>query len=161
MWMRFINYKPVKTSYLMLTCTWERETMGACSRSLYALRVLRVHGLPPAVLHEVARATTLAHLLYTSPAWWGFAKQVDRSRLERLLTRMRRMGYLPSCTPDVFDLAHAAEQRLLGSVAVNSNHVLRPLLPWSTDSGSNPMTLAHHPKTTIIWYNVFLNNAQH
>ena len=33
------------------------DTLGACSRSHYALRVLRVHGLPPAALQEVTRAT--------------------------------------------------------------------------------------------------------
>src|SRR6218665_2712407 len=72
------------------------DTLGACSRSLYALCVLRAHGLPPAALQEVARATTMARLLYASPAWWGFAQKEDRNRLESLVKRMRRMGYLPS-----------------------------------------------------------------
>src|SRR6218665_4191008 len=98
--------------------------MGACSRSLYALRVLRVHGLPPAVLHKVSRA----RLPY---AWWGFAKQKHRNRLERLLKRMRRMEYLPSSTPDVADLVRAAEDRLFGAVVVYSHHALRPLSPYS------------------------------
>src|SRR6218665_1529063 len=74
------------------------DTLGACSRSFYALRVRRAHGLPPASLQEVARATTLARLLYASSAWWGFAKKEDRNRLESLVKRMRRMGYLPSST---------------------------------------------------------------
>jgi len=39
------------------------------------------------------------------------------------------MGYLPSSTPDVEDLVHAAEDCLLGAVVVNSNHVLRLLFP--------------------------------
>src|ERR1043165_4018110 len=45
--------------------------LSACSRSLYALRVLRAHGFPPTALHEVARETTISRLLYASPAWWG------------------------------------------------------------------------------------------
>src|SRR6218665_3997454 len=105
------------------------DTLGACSRSVYALRVLKAHGLPPAALQEVARATALARLLYASPAWWGFAKKEDRNQLESLVKRMRRMGYLPSSTSDVEDLVHAAEDRLLGAVVVNSNHVLHPLFP--------------------------------
>ena len=92
-------------------------------------------------------ATTLARLLYTSPAWWGFAKKEDRNRFERLVKRMRRMGYLPSSTPDVEDLVHAAEDRLPGAVVVNSNHVLRPLSPqfWSVDpaSGRDLMALVY------------------
>jgi len=46
------------------------NTLGAYSRSLYALHVLRAHGLPPAALQEVARTTTLAWLLCASPACW-------------------------------------------------------------------------------------------
>src|SRR6218665_2906334 len=91
--------------------------------------LLRAHGLPPAALQEVAKATTLARLLYASPAWWGFVKKEDRNRLESLVKRMRRMGYLPSSMPDVEDLVHNAEDRLLGAVVVNSNHVLRLLPP--------------------------------
>src|SRR6218665_2011269 len=105
------------------------DTLGACSRSLYALRVLRAHGLPSVALQEVARATTQARLLYASPAWWGVAKKEDRNQLESLVKRMRRMGYLPSSTPGVEDLVHAAEERLLGAVVVNTNHILRHLFP--------------------------------
>src|SRR6218665_3232667 len=113
--------------------------MGACSRSLYALRVLRVHGLPPAVLHKVSRA----RLPY---AWWGFAKQKDRNRLERLLKRMRRMGYLPSSTPDVADLVRAAEDRLLGAVVANS------LLPVFPKPLSSFMTSPCHSEMTVILF---------
>src|SRR6218665_4144474 len=43
--------------------------LEACSRSLYELRILRSHGLPPKTLHEVARSTTLIRLIYASPPW--------------------------------------------------------------------------------------------
>src|SRR6218665_152279 len=46
-------------------------------------------------------------------------RKKDRNQLEkRLVKRMRRMGYLPSSTPNVEDLVHAAEDRLLGAVTV-------------------------------------------
>src|SRR6218665_2061372 len=44
----------------------DADTMGACSTSIYALRVLRAHGLPPAMLHKVDRATALARLIFLS-----------------------------------------------------------------------------------------------
>jgi len=44
------------------------RTLEACSRSLYALRELRSHGLQTRTLHQVARATTVAKLTYASPA---------------------------------------------------------------------------------------------
>src|SRR6218665_1688514 len=34
------------------------ETLGSCSRSLYAVRILKAHGLPISYLYEVTRATT-------------------------------------------------------------------------------------------------------
>src|SRR6218665_573097 len=49
------------------------------SRSLYAVRILKAHGLPASSLHEVTRATVLARLLYmyAAPAWRGFATAQD------------------------------------------------------------------------------------
>src|SRR6218665_2278207 len=53
------------------------ETLGSCSRSLYAVRILKAHGLPISYIHEVTRATVLARLLYDAPAWRGFATAQD------------------------------------------------------------------------------------
>ena len=66
--------------------------LAACSSSLHALRVLRAHGLPSIALQEVARATTMARLLYAAPAWWGFAGAEDRHRIERFQRKMQRIG---------------------------------------------------------------------
>ena len=43
------------------------------AQSMYVLRVLRSHGLTGEALWDVTRATTLARMLYASPAWWGYA----------------------------------------------------------------------------------------
>src|SRR6218665_393915 len=43
-----------------------------CALSTHALRILRSHGLGSHKLHEVARMTSLAMLLYASTSWWGF-----------------------------------------------------------------------------------------
>jgi len=56
-------------------------------------------------LHLVARANTIAFFLYATPAWWGFAGERDRLHLERLIARMRQMGYLPSDFPNIESLA--------------------------------------------------------
>ena len=105
------------------------EVLGACSSSLHALRVLRSHGLPPTALHEVTRATTVARLLYAAPAWWGYASAADRSRLERLLQRMRMMGFLPPRSPGVGEMVGVAEARLLQAVTRCEHHLLRGLFP--------------------------------
>lgn len=40
------------------------EVLTTFASSMYALRVLRTHGLRPLVIQEVARMTTLASLMY-------------------------------------------------------------------------------------------------
>src|SRR6218665_3800972 len=103
------------------------QVLNTCSSSLFALRLLRTHGLQPQELHLVARATTVAFNLYATPAWWGFAGEGDRLRLERLIARMRREGYLPSDFPDIASLAEEAGCRLFKSIIQCQTHVLRRL----------------------------------
>src|SRR6218665_4001403 len=52
----------------------------------------------------------------TTPAWWGFVGEGDRLRLERLIARMRRRGYLPSDFPNIASLAEEADRRLSKSI---------------------------------------------
>jgi len=105
------------------------EILAKCSRSMYALRILRSHGLPTTALHDVTRATTLAKLMYAAPAWWGFARAVDRARIDSFIRRTCRMGYLPRETPEAAVLVGDAEDGLLAAVASCSAHVLRPIFP--------------------------------
>ena len=52
--------------------THVNDIIGSCARTLYALRILRVHGMNNEAIHSVFKSTVLARLLYASPAWWGF-----------------------------------------------------------------------------------------
>src|SRR6218665_1375809 len=111
--------------------------LSTCSSSTYTLCLLRTHGLQPQKLHLVARATTVASILYAVPAWWGFAGEGDRHRLKRLVARMRRRGYLPSDFPNIASLAEEADRRLFKSIIQCQTHVLRHLFidkPTSTRS---------------------------
>jgi len=105
--------------------------LSACSSSIFALRLLRNHGLRNGQLHLVARATNVASILYgmyAIPAWWGFAGEGDRQRLERLVARLCRMGYLPTDFPSVETLAEEADRNLFKSISQCPSHVLRHLL---------------------------------
>src|SRR6218665_2903976 len=67
-------------------------------------------------------------MLYAAPAWWGhwrFAGKGDRQRLERLITRMRRSGYLPTDFPNSTTLAQDADYDLFNSIRRKKTHVLR------------------------------------
>ena len=58
------------------------------SQSMYALRVLRSHGLFVNPLWEVTRATLVARLLYASPTWWGFLDAGGKRRLQATLPQI-------------------------------------------------------------------------
>ena len=120
------------------------EVLEACSRSLYALRVLRTHGLPADALHVVTKATTVARLMYAAPAWWGSTTEGDRSRLDRFLRRIQRMGFLPDASPSAADMVEESDERLLRAVIWNSCHVLRDQFPQMTSTVYNLRPRRHN-----------------
>jgi len=64
----------------------------ASSKSLlYALRSLRVHGIPDESPQEVFRATLLAKMTYAGPAWHSMCSAGDHAKLESLVNRCRRL----------------------------------------------------------------------
>jgi len=58
---------------------------GKCGQTMYVLifpKVLRSHGMNDAALKDIYKPVVLAKLLYASPAWWGFATESDKHRIE-------------------------------------------------------------------------------
>src|SRR6218665_166028 len=104
------------------------QVLSACLSSIFALRRLRNHDLRSDQLHLVVQATTIASILYATPAWWGFAGEGDRQRLERMVARLRCIGYLPTDFPSVETLAEEADRNLFKSISQCPSHVLRHLL---------------------------------
>ena len=72
-----------------------RVVCARASRSIYALKVLKAHGLLGANLWQVCRATTISYLTYAAPAWWGYTDACSRQRLQAVINRLRRFGLLP------------------------------------------------------------------
>jgi len=111
------------------------KTIASCASSLYALRVLRSHGLASEALYEVCRATTMAKLVYALPAWWGFVSAYNRDRLEALVRKTKRLGCLQNGAPSVSEMASKADDALFRAITRNPEHVLHPLLPPVIDQG--------------------------
>lgn len=74
-------------------------------------------------LHELARATTNAHLMYASPLWWGFTNADDRDKFEVSFGRMRRKTFLPSSAPSAKEMVGQHDERLFLAVCMDQNHV--------------------------------------
>jgi len=62
----------------------------SCASSLYAIKVLRAHGLNDTALQEVYKSVVVGKLLYAAPAWWGFASAADGQRVEAVRRRGKR-----------------------------------------------------------------------
>ena len=104
------------------------STLEARSRSLYAaLWELRSHGLPTRVRHQVARATTVADLCFTSVvrshigswAWPHWKVPVSNEK----------NGYLSDGLGGAAQLVKSAEDWLMRSIIDWGTHVLCPLCP--------------------------------
>ena len=72
-------------------------------QTLYALRILKHHGLNGPNLWTVANSTLLARLTYASPAWWGLIGSEGLLRLKAVVSRAVKQGYLPPNQP-AFDV---------------------------------------------------------
>src|SRR6218665_3516834 len=124
------------------------------SSSISALYILRSHGLGSHKLHEVARMTSLAVLLYASSSWWGFTSAQDRQRLENMVRRMIRWGFLADDAPTFESLGSAANQRLFKAITTDQCHVLHRYLPNQKHPGYNlrpgPTSTSCLTKTSTI-----------
>jgi len=97
----------------------------SCSSLLYALHVLRYHGLPTSSLHDIFRATVMAKILYCAPAWYGFSSAADCNKLESFLRRCKWTGYCTLYMPTVTEQMNNADDKLFYSVFRNQHHVLQ------------------------------------
>ena len=96
------------------------------AQTVYALSVLRSHGLCDTALQHVYRATIIARLTYAASAWRGLASMSDSQCIDSVIDRARRNGY---CAPDLpsFDvLCDDADDELFSKAVRLSNHVLPP-----------------------------------
>ena len=66
----------------------------AAVQSMYAPRVLRAHGLNGPDLLGVTRATAVAKLTYACSAWCGYLNSSGKARIQSVLNKFRRLGFL-------------------------------------------------------------------
>src|SRR5688572_12398356 len=92
-------------------------------------------------------------MLYAAPAWWGFAGQQEKNRLQSAMRRLIRLRYLPEDSPSFEHLFNTSYSRLFSAVLRNPGHVLHGLLPPPPKSRSptpcarDYMTVLFHKRT--------------
>ena len=106
-----------------------QQLIASNAQALYALKLLRAHGLCDTTIQAVFRSVVLARFLYASPAWWGFAGVQDRQKVDGFLRRSTRARFCSRNEPNFSDICLEADQNLFRQVLHNPQHVLHQLLP--------------------------------
>ena len=109
-------------------CQHVDRIVARTAQTSYALRLLRSHGLGAPQLFNVARATLVAQLTHASPAWAGFINCEDKARLQSVLKKLQRAGFLPHNFQTFKQICDAADVQLFSSIIHNDDHVLHQLL---------------------------------
>ena len=81
------------------TLSFIKHVDNSCNKaasSMYALKILRSKGIAGVQLWDITNQTLLAQMLYASQMWWGFLDDTSRSRYESILSRLKKLQYLPS-----------------------------------------------------------------
>ena len=65
----------------------------------------------------------------SSPAWVGFINCKEQARLQSVLKKLQRSGFLPYNIQTFKQIWEAADAQLFSSIVHNDDHVLHQLLP--------------------------------
>ena len=105
------------------------EVCHSAAQSLYALKLLKSHGLDTQTIYTVCRTTVASRLTYAAPAWWGFATADDKEKLQSVINRAIRWGFYDKSYPSVAEIIAKRESDLFAAVLMNKYHVLHFYLP--------------------------------
>ena len=100
------------------------DVISGSAQTLYAMRVLRHHGLAERAIQSIFQSVVIAKLLYASSAWWGFTSATDRMRIDAFIRHCSRSGYCAPNSPSFDELCKKADRKLLGAILNNQDHVL-------------------------------------
>ncbi len=124
-----INMLGVRFSRTLSVREHVAGVIQSCAGTLYALKVLKAHGMPQESIQKVFQSTTLAKLLYASCSWFGFASCEDSGRMEAFLRKSVRLGFCRPVDQDLQAMCCSRDKRLFKSIISDSSHVLHSLLP--------------------------------
>jgi hypothetical protein len=146
-----------------------RDVITSCAQSLYALRVLRAHGMGDVILQTVYRSVVVAKILYAASAWWGYASATDRQRIDAFFERSKRCGFCPPDLPSFEEQCVAADEKLFNQILRNPSHTLHFLLPQTSEASRHyslrhrthnltlPKHTGHLTDSNFITRNLYIN----
>jgi Reverse transcriptase (RNA-dependent DNA polymerase) len=113
------------------------EVLKSCARTLYALRVLRSHGLCTNDIHTVYRLIVVAKITYASSAWSGFISAADSQHIDSFIRRSKKAALCDPTLPTFAELCLLADEQLFSKILTNPQHILTELLPPPSAASQN------------------------
>ena len=132
------------------------NVLASCNSLLYALRILRCHGISDASLQNVFQATVIAKLTYCAPSWSGACSAADRAKLDSFIRRSKRLGYCSQNQPSFTQLLDDADYSFFNRIKMNSEHVLQPYLPERPEIYYSLRERSHNK--TLLTKTAYLND---
>ena len=96
---------------------------------LYALNILKHHGMRTERLQQVFCSKVVSKLTYASSAWLGMAGQEQKNRIDSLLRRSKKYGFYPEDGGTFDELCDRADEKLFRKIQNNPDNVLYKFLP--------------------------------
>jgi len=122
--------------------------LTSSTKLLYALRVLRAHGLSQQSLMDVFHATVESKIHYAAPVWSGFCTAGDPDRLNAFVHKCVKLSYRDKSASYIEDIFGDCDEQLFSRININSLHILQQYLP-ERSSLSYSLRLRRHNKTLI------------
>ena len=99
-----------------------------CKSSLFALSVLKRHGIEPTQMDRLFNALIVSRLTYVAPSWSGFLKESGWASLQAVLDKGHKWGLSPNLR-DIRKIFEAADSMLFTHIIQDNTHCLHCLLP--------------------------------
>ena len=106
-----------------------KQVVTRCAQNIYAIRILRAHGLQGENLWSVTNSTLVSRATYASQAWWGMISMGCRERLQATFKKVIKQGLLPANHRSFSEICDTADRVLFANVLGNPCHSLHHLLP--------------------------------
>ena len=109
---------------------------------LYAIKILRQHGMNNDSLQDVFMATVMGRITYALNSWRLLASGEEVQRINKIIRRACKLGYCPKQILDFDGVAEERAKELFRRVVGDRDNVLHRLLP--PEVAHNHETRAHH-----------------
>ena len=110
------------------------KLMAKSSNMIYAMNILRNHGMQGKELQQIFNSKILSRIMYALPAWYGMASKEDIKRINAFLNRSKKFGLYPEDGKSFQELCDEADQKPFRKVQTNEQHVMHKFIPETKNS---------------------------